>query len=249
MATLALGVRAVMAVPGIENALGAISVSMQVINAGDLEMTTVQCTGISLGNAERQSPVGFPIVVERIAPGGVGHFTARFKNTGIAPGSKLLLVFRGTYQARGVTSALTLNRYVQIPATGAPAVATLRARIESATTTNFWNYKLLNDEPAGSTQHIASLSLAIAAPVDVTGTPPGWAFDTDNSSYVLWYAADLSLPYPSQVAPGAALSGFQLMSPRTRSEASPSSLAAWDHSTDNAGLVVADYALVPYRFA
>lgn len=249
MATLALGVRAVLAVPGIENALGAVSVSLQIMNAGDVEMANVHCTGITLGSAARVSPIGFPVVIERIAPGGVGHFTARFKSVGLVAGSKVLLTFRGTYQARGTTSALTLSRYVQIPAPTAPAVPALNARVESSAASGFWNYRLVNEEASASGQHVASFSLAIAAPVDITGSPPGWAADTDNFSYVLWYATDLSLPYPSQVAPGASLDGFQLMSARTRSEASPYSLVGWDHGIDDAGLVVADYALVPYRFA
>lgn len=250
MTTLAVSTRVVLGNPGIENVAGQVYLSLQIMNVGETQLNNVQITDITLGNAERNSPAGgFPVIVDLIGAGGVGHVTARFVSTGLTVGAKYLLTVRGSYTVGRIAYGLTLNRFVKIPALSPPAVLTLKARLESAMTTNFWNYMLFNDEAAGSNQYIATLSLAVAAPITVTGTPDGWSVETDGMTYVLWYAADLELPYLNQIPPGHSLGGFQLTSPQTRSEASASSIAAWDHSTDTAGLVLADYAITPYRFA
>ena len=71
---------------------------------------------------------------------------------------------------------------------------------------------LVQRRTSGGPLFINAISLDMAAPFTVTQTPPGWAVDTDNASYVLWYAADVQLPYPNHIAPGALLTPFQIQS-------------------------------------
>lgn len=235
--------------PTVIHVAGAISLNIPVLNVGEVGLVRLLCTNITLGTAQRSSPVGFPIVVNQLAASGNVRFAARFSDAGLVVGNRYLLTVRGSYLINGVTYGLALNRYVQIPAVTVPAQPLLKARLKVATSTNYWNYTLSNDEPAGSAQYIATLSLSVFAPVTVTGIPPGWQVETDNSSFVLWTAEDFVLPYPNHVAPGAVLSGFQLMSPRVGSEATGANIGGWNHSTDDAGLIASDYTLTPYRFA
>ena len=235
--------------PTVIHVAGAVRLNIPVMNVGDIGLVSLLCTNISLGSAQRSSPVGFPIVVGQLAASNTTRFAARFSDAGLVVGNRYLLTVRGSYVVNGVVYGLTLNRYVQLPAVTVPAEATLSARVDVSTSANYWNYKLVNTEASGSNQFIASLALTVFAPVTVTGIPPGWQVDTDNASYVLWTAADYVLPYPNQVAPGAALAGFQLMSPRLGSEATASSIGGWNHSTDDAGLNAGDYTLTPNRFA
>src|SRR2546421_333723 len=68
-----------------------------------------------------------------------------------------------------------------------------------------WSYIIFNDEPAGSPNYIYDLQLTVNAPIEVTATPPGWAVDTDNISFVFWFNTDLALPYPHDIAPGSSV--------------------------------------------
>lgn len=249
MATIADPGRAMLAEPGMEHVDGQIALACYLMNVGERPFNSVQVTAITLGRAVRISPAGFPIVIPVIGPSGTGSVSARFSSAGLTVGAKYLLTVSATYTFNGATYGLTLNRYVQIPAPGPAAVPALKARVQTSLAPNYWNYTLFNDEPAGSNRFISSFSLSIAAPVTVTGTPSGWAVETDGRSYVLWYADEYLLPYPHHIAPGASLGGFQLMSARTRSEATASLLASWNHASDDADLTVAGYALTPYRFS
>jgi hypothetical protein len=249
MANLAVATRTILAAPGIENVGGQVFLNLHIMNVGEFPLEMMHITGIALDGAPRHSPPGFPLVVGRIGAGGVGHATARFSAAPLAVGSKYLLSVSGHYTVSGVAYGLNLNRYVQIPPVGMAAVPGLRARLLSSTSTNYWDYTLFNDEPPASAQHIVSFSLAVAAPVTVSATPPGWAVDTDSHSFVLWYALDAAPPYPRHVAPGQSLAGFRLMAAGTRSEATPALLSAWDHASDAGGLVFAEYAMTPYRLA
>lgn len=172
---------------------------------------------------------------------------ARFSDQGLADGANLLLTVRGSYTVQGVAYGLTLNRYLRLPPPSARPAYELRATIHSAMANGLWNYVLTNREPLASTQRIATFALDIRAPVTITGTPSGWAVDTDSLSYVLWYATDLMAPYPNHILPGSALSGFQLTGSGGQSEVAGANVVAWDHATDKAGLVFADHVLIPAR--
>lgn len=249
MATLATAARVILGTPGIENAEGKISIVPHIMNVGDASISNVQCTDITLSSAVRISPpAGIPVVIGLIEAPGVGNVVARFSNAGLTVGAKYLLTVRVTYTISNVVYGLTLNRYIQIPPAANREVPQLNARVETSTAPNVWNYTLSNNETPGRDQYIATFSLAIAAPVTITGTPPGWAVETDGLTFVLWYADDLVMPYPHQVAPGQTLGGFQLSSPRLQSEASACTLVAWNHTTDAGDLITGDYAITPYRF-
>ncbi|HEX8614778.1 MAG TPA: hypothetical protein VF800_26140 [Telluria sp.] len=235
--------------PGIEHVDGQVFLNLHIMNVGEAPLANLHISDMTLGKARRTSPPGFPIVVDLIGASSTGHVTARFASAGLEVGAKVLFTLSGTYTVDGVAYGLSLNRFLRLPAATAPALPSLKARVEASQRGNYWNYTLTNDEAGASRRSIATFSLGIAAPVAVTGIPAGWAVETDGRTFVLWYAADDAPPYPRQVAPGASLGGFQLMSTRTRSEASAAALTAWDHASDDAGPVVSDYVLTPYRFA
>ena len=235
--------------PSVSHVAGSLSLNIPVLNVGELGVGSLLCTNITLGTAFRSSPVGFPIVIGQLAASNSVRVAARFADSGLVVGNRYLLTVRGSYVVNGVVYGLAINRYVQVPPITVPAYPSLRARVEVSTSTNYWNYRLVNVEPMVSSQFLTSLALNVFAPVTVTGTPTGWQVETDNASYVLWSAADFALPYPNQVAPGSALGGFQLMSPRLGSEATAFSLAGWNHTTDDAGLILGDYTLTPNRFS
>jgi hypothetical protein len=245
MATSATSVRVVMGTPAMQHHSGVLILSIPVLNAGDVVLNTFACTDIKLGAAPRVSPPGFPLHLGNVGPRNTVIALAKF--SGAVPGTRLLLTVRGSYLVNNVSYGLTLSRYVTVPPVGVPVLPTLRARVAVSTGNAVWNYTLVNEEPPGSAQHVASFSLQVAAPVTVTGTPPGWRAETDNATYVLWVSDDFSPPYATHVAPGQSLSGFQLTCPRPASEAGPYSLVAWDHAADDAGLAMAEYTLTPLR--
>ena len=108
-----------------------------------------------------------------------------------------------------------------------------------------WSYTLFNNELADSPNFISSFSLAVNAPITVTGTPTGWDFSTDNSTFVFWFNADPVLPYPNDVAPGASLGDFSLSSTATSSELLSYGLTGWDHTLDEPGPTVSGSVLAP----
>jgi hypothetical protein len=247
MATSIVSARVTLGAPGIQRYGNELRLDIPLMNVGEGHLQQVQITSVSLGSATRTSPPGMPIVLGTLAASSASTFAARFSDAGLVAGSNLALTVRGSYIVNGIAYGLTVNRYLRVPDVGGIPPSELRARIEVSTSTNYWNYRIVNTETAGSPQKLVSLSLSVNAPVTVTATPPGWFADTDNMSYVLWIATDPAPPYPNHVGPGASLAGFQLMSPRTKSEATGASLAAWDHGIDEAGKVLSDYTLTPSR--
>lgn len=108
-----------------------------------------------------------------------------------------------------------------------------------------WSYTLVNSEPADSPNFISTFSLAVNAPVTVTGTPAGWDFSTDNASFVFWFNTDPALPYPNDIAPGTSLGGFSLTSTTTSSDLLSYGLTGWDHTLDQPGPTVSGTVLSP----
>lgn len=131
--------------------------------------------------------------------------------------------------------------------------APLAAQVEVAVRGRTWSYVLRNNEPAGSPHFVKVFQLDVAAPFTVTGTPPGWDFQTDNRSFVLWFNTDEQLPHPNDVAPGASRDGFQIQTTRSarfwskgsHETASPYGLTAWDHDADAASRVMFGTTLAP----
>ena len=124
-------------------------------------------------------------------------------------------------------------------------LAGLIADVTVAAGPPIWSYTLFNNEPADSPNFISSFSLAVNAPITVIGTPAGWDFSTDNSTFVFWFNADVSLPYPNDVAPGASLGGVSLSSTATSSELLSYGLSGWDHTLDEPGPTVSGTVLAP----
>ena len=109
-----------------------------------------------------------------------------------------------------------------------------------------WSYTVFNDEPADSPNFVTTFNLAVNAPIVVTGTPTGWDFLTDGSSFVFWFNADPSFPYPNDIAPAGSLGGFAVTSDAAgSSELLRYDLSAWDHTLDQPGPTVSGTVLAP----
>ncbi|WP_377704013.1 hypothetical protein [Pseudoduganella sp. UC29_71] len=250
MAIWPSAMQVVLGLPVIENVSGKLIVTPEIINAGGAPIRRLMCHDITLGCARRLGPPhGYPVVLGDVERSGVARVTAVFPGIGLLPGAQYLLTVRGSYIVDEISFPLALTRYVQVPAPSSSAEQRLlRARVASAVCTDFWNYELVNEEEAGSGLDIASFTLSLAAPITVTGIPLGWTMETDSVSFVRWSVLPQDQGTSGRIGPGRSLSGFQLMSPHTRSEATLSTLGAWDHVTGRAGPAVQDYAVVPYRY-
>lgn len=121
----------------------------------------------------------------------------------------------------------------------------LASHIDVSVNSSIWTYTLINDEPANSPNYINSFSLAVDAPITVTNTPNGWDYQTDGSSYVLWFNTDIALPYPHDVAPATSLGGFEIGSPNAASIAQVVGLDSWDHFADAPGTTLTTTVLAP----
>ncbi len=108
-----------------------------------------------------------------------------------------------------------------------------------------WSYTLSNNEPTNSPNFISSFILTVNAPITTVGTPPGWDFVTDNSTYVYWFNTDVSLPYPHDIAPGTSLAGFSFSSTAPSSQPLSADVSAWDHIADGPGPTVINPVLAP----
>lgn len=107
--------------------------------------------------------------------------------------------------------------------------------VDNVTSPDTWQYTVFNDENIGSSEYIGFFDLTLAAPITVSGTPNGWDFQTDNSSYVLWFNTDVSLPYPNDIAPGSSLGGFEVESQASDASLQDYTVTYWDHTADAPG--------------
>ena len=234
--------------PDILNGANMFSFAMPVINTGSGRADNVVLRSVSLGPAAVANPA-LPLPLGDLAVDNVTSVNASFWNNNLMVGRKYLAVVRGTYESGGTTYGFSLNRFIPVPPPVVSPVPTLAAHVMVSVNPNAgsWSYALFNNEPAESPLFINAFSLDMAAPFVVTQTPPGWAVDTDNTSYVLWFAADEQLPYPHHVPPGANLGIFQIQSARNSSEGQGFIITSWNHQADDAGFTTAASVLAPSR--
>jgi hypothetical protein len=237
MATIVLSPQLTGAAPTLINTGTSLYVSLPISNSGAAPAPTVFATSITLGTAPRKSPQVLPVFVGDLAIGGTGSLNAQFDSSRLVIGQQYLLTVRGSYGPKYAKQGFTINRYVSVPSAKPFPTPLLGAHLQASIGTATWEYTLFNDEPSGSPQYLFGFSLTIVSPVSVTGTPPGWAFETDNLTYVGWFAEDISMPYPNQLAPGRSLGGFQLQSATSQSESTSYVITSWRHDIDDAGLV------------
>jgi len=235
------------AAPGLLNSDGELTISLPLLNIGTADATNVKVTKISLGSAARTSPAGLPLPVGDVPFNGTSSISPRFSTAGLIVGGKYLLTVQGTYEANNITSGFAVNRYIVLPAPSQAPVLYLKAHVEVTVQPGVWTYTIFNDEPPGSSQFIALLSLEVGSPFTVTGVPDGWEVETNNVSYGLWVASDQQSPYPHHIAPGGSLGGFQIQSLQNKSESLPYILTAWNHQSNQAGLVSPDVVFSPAK--
>jgi hypothetical protein len=229
------------------NSDNVLTFSLPVFNTGTAPASNVMITGITLGSAVRTGPV-LPLSYHDMAVNSVKMVNSGFAATNFIVGQTYLATVRGTYEVNNVSYAFTVNRPIVIPESTVSPLPLLAAHVEFSVqpSTGTWSYEFFNDEAAGSPLYVSAVSLDIDnSPFVVTGTPPGWAVDTDNASYVGWYSTDTALPYPNHIAPGSSLGGFQIQSARTASESTGLTINSWNHQKDTADLVTFGTALTP----
>jgi hypothetical protein len=233
--------------PEVVNSENRVSFALPLLNTGTGTAVNVRVTGITLGSAVRLSPP-LPLTLGDLGVDNAVSANARFSASGLTVGGRYLVTGKGTYQSEaGATFGFSVNRYIVIPSPVEPSIRLLKAHVNVAPASGIWSYTLFNDEAPESSQFINAFSLDVVAPVTVIGTPSGWDFQTDNASFVLWFATEQQPPYTQHIAPGASLGGFSIQSARSSSEATGYSLTAWDHQNDQAGLVTFDAVYSPAR--
>lgn len=249
MATSVSAPRVILGAADVRRYDGELRLTIPILNGGDVHLPDLLINAVTLASSRLTNPPGWPLYLGLLGASNSNSVAARFSDQGLVVGANLLLTVRGSYAAPGGRQGLTLNRYIKVPPPGSRPVSELQAAIHSTNANGLWNYTLENKEPIGSTQRIATFALDLRAPVTVTGVPPGWAVDTDSISYVLWYSADPLPPYPSHVAPGASLAGFQLAAAGGGSEVVAANVVSWDHAGDTSGKVFTAQVLTPRRLA
>ena len=235
--------------PNILNSANKLSLSIPVLNTGTATANNVVVTGITLGSSIPLNPA-MPVVLGDLGADNAVAVNASFSAANLTVGNRYLVTVRGTYALGNATYGFTINRFIVVSAPVVPPVALLSAHVQVSVdlVASTWSYTVFNDELVGSSQRfINAISIDMTAPFTVTGTPTGWAVDTDNFSYVLWFAVDVQLPYPHHVAPQASLGGFQIMSARGSSESKGLSITSWNHQTDQADLTALGDTSVPSR--
>jgi len=221
--------------PQLLNTGEALGISMPALNTSILTASDFTITDLGLGSAARLGPV-LPVNLGDLGPSNAISVNGRFATAGLVVGSRYLITARGTYRVGNGIYGWTVNRLIVVPGPVVSPVPLFAARLTAQVTPGLWSYTLHNDEPPGNLRSINAVSIDMGAPFTVKSTPAGWAADTDNFSYILWYATDVAAPYPNHIAPGASLSGFSIESARTTSQGRGFIITSWDRVNDRADL-------------
>jgi hypothetical protein len=232
--------------PDILNTENGLSVSLPLLNTGPGSATQVLITDILLGTTSRSSPAYLPKLAGDLPVDSAIIVSTTFPATNAFEiGKNYLLSVRCTYVSAGSTHGLNLNRYILVPPKVQPLYPVLAAHAEGVADAGTWAYTVFNDEVGSSPLFVNALALDIAAPLLSASAPQGWSVDTDNETYVLWYATDEQSPYPNHIAPGSSLNGFEIRSQSRKSESKNLTITSWNHETDDAGLAVIGDSLAP----
>jgi hypothetical protein len=124
------------------------------------------------------------------------------------------------------------------------ATADLATRVEVNQLGTTFIYTVFNEEPLGSPNFVNLFHLNVAAPITVTGTPPGWEFSTDNATFIGWFNADTETPYPDDIAPQESVT-FSIETNVTTTELLRYTVSSWDHPADAPGPAFRDRILAP----
>lgn len=227
--------------PSAVNSGAELHLSIPLGNVGTVTAPDLRITDITLGEAQRLSPNAFPLVVGDLVIGNNFSVGARFRTNLLTAGLRYLLTIRGTYSTAVATLGFAVNRYVQLPPSTVYPIQLLNAHAEVALGAGSWTYTLFNDEEPASSLSIAAYSLDIATGVVVTNAPAGWEVETDNSTYVLWFAEQMS----DHIPPGQELSGFEIQSSAVNSQGTAFVLNSWNSTSNSAGPVRTDVVQSP----
>lgn len=236
MSTPAFATRA----PELLNSQNRVSLSLPLLNTGVGTASNILITGLTLGAGSRVFPGALPFALGSLAQGNAIQVNASFSTAGIVAGGKYLVSVRGTYTFNGATYGFGVNRPIVVPTPVAPPVALLAARVTAVVDqiAGAWTYTISNEEPAGSPRRLNSFSLDVVGPILAVSAPFGWVAETDNQSFVLWYAADAELPYPNHLSPGLSLGGFQVRSQSQHTGIRGFAITSWNNLTDQADLAL-----------
>lgn len=235
--------------PTVINNESDIAVTLPILNSGQTSALSLTVVDITLRSTARLSPIELPLFIGNLATDNVSNISARFDSNGLTIGESYLLTVKGTYVLDNELFGFSVNRYIHIPAITTVPLDLLKAMVSVVHGNGLWIYTIHNDELVGSENRVATFSLDIAAPIVVTGTPPGWEVETDGTSFVLWIAADEQPPFPNHVAPENSLGGFQIqsVSGSDLSSSTAYALTSWNQDSGEVGPVYSD--LVPTSFS
>lgn len=226
-----------------------IRMSIPLANSGTAKASRVFITALSLsGNAPRISPKGLPLYLGDLEAGNIGSISGTFNRVGIADGQQVTINVQGTYVSdTGATQSFTTSRAVTIP--GASTLTKLNyplTHVDVAIATNFWTYTIFGiPSSTPINEAVIGFSLQIVAPVQVIATPPGWNFETDSSTFILWFITDPNFATSKAVRQNTSLTGFKIQSATTSSESTPYILSTFDGNISFRSQT--DYVLTPRR--
>lgn len=220
--------------PDILNVEDAFSFSLPLVNRGTAPAANIVLTDITLGGARRTFPIDMPMIIGNLATDNLLLVNARFDNSGLVYGAKVIIEISGTYESTNATYRFSVNREIQIPPIVAAPIKFLNARLGVSRLRGKTSYTLFNDEGPASPHHINAFSLELVSPATSIRAPKGWAVDTDYRSHILWYAKEED---GQSVPPGTSIEGFELRSEGRKSEPRAFTITSWNQEHKEAGPV------------
>lgn len=133
---------------------------------------------------------------------------------------------------RNIATAFSVSMFLLLSTSAFAQTLNATATLQ-VTPQGGWTYTLNNNEAVTNDNWLTSFYLPINAPVSNVVAPSNWIIDTDDATYILWSNQE-AYPYPDDVAPETALSGFTFNSQAPGAEVS-SVVSSWNHATDDTG--------------